>query len=242
MREAFVRTAAVLGTDALETLQNKHVAVFGLGGVGAACSETLARCGVGKLSLIDGDVVQESNLNRQLIALHSTIAQDKTEAAAARLKDINPDIRLSLYQLFFDGDSAQKVEIASCDYIVDAIDTVTSKLLIAQIARAHSIPIIACMGMGNKVDPAKLRFADIYDTSVCPLCREVRKLARKAGIDGLEVLFSTEKPVTHSALAMPGGRHVPGSVPFLPPVAGMMIAGKVILQLSGFSADSSAMR
>ena len=240
MRESLIRAEAVLGSEALAVLGKKHVAVFGLGGVGAACAEALARCGIGKLSLIDGDIVQESNLNRQLIALHSTIGQKKTEAAAARLRDINPEIELMLYQIVFDKDSVHDVDIASCDYIVDAIDTVTSKLLLARMAQTNHIRIISCMGMGNKVDPAKLRFADIHATSVCPLCRAMRQCTKKAGIVRLEVLYSTETPVSRNTFTTAGGRHAPGSVSFLPPIAGMMIAGRIILQLSGFSADSSA--
>lgn len=240
MSEIFVRAEAILGEEGIRALQKKKVAVFGLGGVGGAAAEALARGGIGHLMLIDHDIVQKSNINRQLIALHSTLGIQKTEAAARRLRDINPDIELSLYPVFFDAATQQDIPLDTCDYIIDAIDCVPSKLLLANSAAAYGISLLSCMGTANKTDPSKLRFSDIMQTSGCPLCRAVRQKCRKEGIKKLTVLFSPEEPQAAPMVDETSGRHCPGSLSFVPPVAGMMLAGRVILELSGYSSSKKA--
>lgn len=232
-KEQFIRSEAILGAEGQAALFKKTIAVFGVGGVGAACAETLARAGVGRLILVDSDTVQISNINRQLIALHSTVGIKKTEAASLRFKDINPDITLAAYPLFYDETTADTVDLSGCDYIIDAIDSVRSKVLLYRHAAALHVPVIASMGTGRKTDPSKFRFDDLFSTSVCPLCRTMRSLCRKEGIKRLEVLYSTEPPA--GACLQEDGRLSPGSLPFVPPVAGMMLAGRVILRLAGYS-------
>lgn len=240
MLDIFVRAQAILGKEGLEKLQSKTVAVLGLGGVGAAAAEALARGGIGHLMLVDHDTVQKSNINRQLIALHSTLGMPKTEAAAQRLRDINPGIRLSLYPLFIDESTMDAVPFAQCDYLLDAIDFVPSKLLVARFAQQHGIPHLACMGTASKVDPLALRFSDIMQTSGCPLCRSVRQKCRKEGIEHMQVLYSPETPVSAPVIDEASGRACPGSLSFVPPVAGMALAGRIILELSGYSSPSEA--
>lgn len=226
-----------MGKAGVEALQTKTVAVFGLGGVGGAAAEALARGGIGHLMLIDHDTIQPSNLNRQLIALYSTLGMQKTEAAALRLRDINPAIRLTLYPVFFDHLTMNTITLDACDYIIDAIDSVPSKLLLAKTALEKGIPLLSCMGTANKIDPSQLRFSDIMQTSGCPLCRAVRQKCRKEGISRLNVLYSPETPRSAPIMDETSGRHVPGSLPFVPPVAGMMLAGRVLLELSGYSSS-----
>lgn len=226
-----------MGKAGVEALQTKTVAVFGLGGVGGAAAEALARGGIGHLMLIDHDTIQPSNLNRQLIALHSNLGMQKTEAAALRLRDINPAIRLTLYPVFFDHSTMNTITLDACDYIIDAIDSVPSKLLLAKTALEKGIPLLSCMGTANKTDPSQLRFSDIMQTSGCPLCRAVRQKCRKEGISRLNVLYSPETPRSAPIMDETSGRHAPGSLPFVPPVAGMMLAGRVLLELSGYSSS-----
>ncbi len=240
MNDIFIRSEAILGIDGIRALQGKTVAVFGLGGVGGAAAEVLARGGIGHLMLIDHDVVQKSNINRQLIALHSTLGIKKTDAAARRLHDINPDMKLSLYPMFFDASTQRDIPLQQCDYIIDAIDCVPSKLLIAHLASAYGVPLVSCMGTANKTDPSQLRFSDIMRTSGCPLCRAVRQKCRKEGIEKLAVLYSPEPPQSAPIIDETSGRRCPGSLSFVPPVAGMMLAGRVILELSGYSASKQA--
>lgn len=235
MDNQFIRSEAMLGKDGIEQLNNSHVMVFGLGGVGAACAEALARGGVGHLTLIDNDTVQLSNLNRQLIALHSTLGMSKTQAAGNRIKDINPNIQLTLHPLFFSAETMGEINFTGVDYVIDVIDYVPSKLLLAAICQKDNIPLLSCMGTGNKTDPTRFRFTDIYNTSVCPLCRSMRQRCRKEGIQKLMVLYSTEPPIGH--YIHEECRLSPGSLSFVPPVAGMMLAGKAILYLSGYSSD-----
>ena len=232
MNEIFTRSAAALGEEAINSLQHKKVAIFGLGGVGAACAEALARGGVGHLMLIDNDKVQKSNINRQLIALHSTLGLYKTDVAMQRLKDINPNIALTPHPTFYNAESMD-IDLTGCDYIVDAIDSVASKIHLIKTAQALSIPLVSCMGTGNKLYPEQLVFADLFSTSVCPLCRVMRQRCRKEGINQVTVLYSTEEPKGKPVLD--GSRLAPGSVSFVPPVAGMMLAGKVIRKLLGYS-------
>lgn len=232
----FSRTELMLGKEALETFSHAHVAVFGVGGVGGACVEALVRAGIGELSVFDADTVSISNINRQLIALHSTVGLKKTEAAKTRALDINPALIFHANDVFYDAQSAAAYPLDAYDYIVDAIDTVSSKLLLIERAKAASVPIVCCMGTGNKVDPSRFRITDIERTSICPLARVMRAECRRRGIKGLRVLWSDEPPRTPPLTPEEHGRHIPGSVSFVPPVAGFLLAGEVLRMLAGIKA------
>ncbi len=229
MTEMFSRAALLLGEEGIKTLRDKTVMVFGLGGVGSFAAEALARGGIGTLILIDNDTVSESNLNRQLIALHSTIGQKKTAVTAARIHDICPATTVITYDLFYLPETADAVSFEGVDYIVDAIDTVSGKIEIAVRAAAANIPLISCMGTGNKLDPSRLTVTDIYKTETCPLAKVMRRELRKRNIEHLQVVYSTEPPI-HIAPDV-NGKVTPGSVSFVPPVAGFLAAGTVIRQL-----------
>lgn len=235
--DQFSRTELLLGESAMEKLKKARVAVFGLGGVGGYVAEALARSGVGALELIDHDDISLTNLNRQILATQDTIGMPKAEAAAQRAKAINPHIQAVARQIFYTPETAHQFDFTRYDYIVDAIDTVTGKLMLIKAAKEANTPIISSMGTGNKLDATAFRVADIYDTSVCPLARIMRKECRKRGIDSLKVVYSEEEPLC-PALSdgekeeMPEGRRaLPGSVAFVPAVAGLIIAGEVIKDL-----------
>ena len=242
MNEQFLRTQMLLGDDAMARLRRSHVAVFGLGGVGSYAVEALARSGVGELTLVDDDTVSVTNLNRQLEALHSTVGQDKTAAVAARCRDINPDIVLHPICARYDAAHREDFFAARYDYIIDAIDTVSSKLDLIQTALAREIPIICAMGTGNKTDPSLLRIDDISKTYNCSLARVMRKELRVRGIKHLRVLYSPELPAAPEALEAPppGRRSVPASLTWVPGCAGLMMAGDVILTLAGYEKEGSA--
>lgn len=220
----FERTELVLGADALEKLKNARVAVFGVGGVGGYVVEALARCGVGALDIFDKDTVAESNINRQIIALHSTVGLYKTDVMKARINDINPDCAVTAHRVFYTPDNAGGFDFSVYDHIVDAVDMVSAKIEIIVRAKATGVPVISCMGTGNKLDPARLEVADIYKTSVCPLARVMRAELKKRGVEGVKVVYSREEPKKT-------GQRTPGSVSFVPPVAGFIIAGEVIKDL-----------
>ena len=232
--DAFSRTALLLGDEGMEKLKNARVAVFGLGGVGGYVVEALARSGVGALELVDHDTVSATNINRQLLATVSTVGQPKAEAAKKRVLDINPHAQVTARCEFFHPDTAENFEFSAYTYVVDAIDTVTGKLALVTAAQAAGVPIISCMGTGNKLDPTKFQIADISKTSVCPLARIMRKECAKRGIRHLKVLFSTEDPIASAPVSalteeLPEGRRaLPGSVAFVPSVAGLILAGEVI--------------
>lgn len=221
----FDRTDRLIGKENRKKLQQCHVAVFGLGGVGSYVCEALARGGIGKLTIIDGDKIAESNINRQLYALHSTVGQFKTAVAHQRINDICADVSVTEYPIFFSAENAHTLDFSQFDYVVDAIDTVSSKLLIIELAKKADTPIISSMGTGNKLDPTAFTVTDIKKTSVCPLARVMRRELKIRGIDSLKVLFSTEQPKTTD------GERSPASISFVPPVAGMIIAGEVIKDL-----------
>lgn len=234
----FIRTEMLLGQNSTRHLSQCRVAVFGLGGVGSYTVEALARCGIGCLDLIDGDVVATSNINRQLYALHSTVGTPKTEVAKRRIADINPNAMVNCHYFFFDKTTADMLEFDSFDYVVDAIDTVTSKLLLAQICTEKSIPIISSMGTGNKLDATAFMVKDVFETEMCPLAKVMRRELRKRNINSLKVVYSEEvprKPEPSDMLAecTQSRRSVPGSVAFVPSVAGLIIAGEVIKDLLG---------
>ena len=236
MSEIFSRTQSLLGDEAMEKLKNARVAVFGVGGVGGYVAEALARCGVGNIELVDSDCVSPSNINRQIIALHSTVGEKKVEAAAARLKDINPDIKVSARAVFFLPETSEEFDFETYDYVVDCIDTVSGKMEIIKRAKACGVPIISSMGAGNKLDPTAFLVADIYETSVCPLAKTMRGLCRKNGIDNLNVVYSKEPPMT-PAIQIPkdeeSGKIPPASAIFAPAAAGLAIAYAVVKDIAG---------
>ena len=221
----------------MEKLSRARVAVFGLGGVGGYAVEALARSGVGALDLIDNDTVCLSNINRQIYATHATIGQYKTDVAAARIYDINPECKVHTYQTFFMPDTAKQFDFTAYDYVVDAIDTVTGKIELVMQASAVGTPIISAMGAGNKLDPTAFEVADIYKTTVCPLAKVMRYELRRRGIKKLKVVYSKEPPITpcreESDSAETERRRIPGSTAFVPSVAGLIIAGEVIKDLIG---------
>ncbi len=229
MQEEFSRAAMLIGEEGIALLRQKTVAVFGVGGVGSYAAEALARGGVGRLILIDNDVVSVSNINRQLIALHSTVGMPKTAVMATRIRDICPDTRVETHELFYLPETADRLPFDGWDYIVDAIDTVSGKLELAVRAKAAGVPLISCMGTGNKLDPTRLTVTDIYKTDTCPLAKVLRRELKKRGIDRLQVVYSTEPPLTPQTTD--GEKRVPGSVSFVPPAAGLIAAGTVIKAL-----------
>lgn len=225
----FSREELIIGKENVDKLNSKKVAVFGIGGVGSYVVEGLARAGIQKFILIDNDVVAESNINRQLIALHSTIGMSKVEVAKNRILDINPSAEIEIRQEFYSKDTNNWMD-NSIDYIVDAIDTVSSKLDLIEQAKALNIPIISCMGTGNKLDPTRFEVVDISKTSVCPLAKVMRKELKNRGIKNVKVLYSKEEPI--KAIADDAnGKHAPGSISFVPSVAGLIIAGEVVKDL-----------
>ena len=232
MSEQFTRTELLYGKESTEIFKKSRVAVFGIGGVGGYTAEALARCGIGTLDLIDSDKVVESNLNRQIIALHSTIGMYKVDAAKQRIHDINPDCTVNTYKTFYLPETADEFDFTQYDYVVDAIDTVTGKIGLITQAKSCGTPIISAMGAGNKLDPSRFEVADIYSTSVCPLAKVMRKELRVRGIDSLKVVYSKEVPLTplSSSETDPSSsrRQTPGSTPFTPSVAGLIIASEVI--------------
>ena len=239
MLEQFLRTEMLLGSEALTRLQSARVAVFGLGGVGGYAVEALARSGVGSLDLIDSDTVSVSNLNRQILATHSTVGMLKVDAARNRVLDINPACNVKTWPVFYTPDTADSFDFTQYDYIVDAIDTVTGKLALVERAKAAGTPIICCMGTGNKLDASAFQVADISKTAMCPLARVMRRELSKRGIRHLKVVYSQEEALTPTGweeeAAALGKRQIPGSVAFVPGAAGLLLAGEVVRDLTGFS-------
>ena len=228
--ERLSRTENLIGKSALERLKNAKVAVFGVGGVGGYVVEALARSGVGELHLIDKDVVSESNINRQIIALYSTLGKPKTEVMAARVKDINPDVLVHVHNVFFLPENASEFDFSQFDYVVDAIDTVAGKIALIEQAKKAGVPVISAMGAGNKLDATAFEVADIAKTSVCPLARVMRRELKKRGIEHVKVVYSKEQPITQGQ-PTDEGKPVPASIAFVPSVAGLIIAGEVIKDL-----------
>ena len=237
MDKALSRTRMLLGEEAMARLAAARVAVFGLGGVGGYAVEALARSGVGALDLIDSDALSLSNRNRQLLATEATLGRSKAEVAAERVRSINPDCRVRCRELFYLPETRDQFDFHDYDYVVDAIDTVTGKLALIEAAREAGTPIISSMGTGNKLDPTAFRVADITETAVCPLARIMRKELKKRGIEHLKVVYSREKPLEPTERLRPaeeaGRRDIPGSVAFVPSVAGMILAGEVVKDLTG---------
>ena len=239
MREEFSRAALLLGEEALQRLGKAHVAVFGVGGVGSFCCEALARAGIGSLSLFDSDTVARSNINRQIIALQSTVGRPKTEVMAERISDINPAAAVVSHPVFYSAENAEDFPLERYDFIVDAIDTVAGKIAIIEKANEAGVPVISSMGAGNKTDPTAFKVADLYDTSVCPLAKVMRKECKKRALKNVKVVYSTEKAVKQKSTpdsddVNPCRRSTPGSLSFVPSVAGLIIAGEVIKDVSGY--------
>lgn len=234
--ERFSRTALLLGDEGMERLKNAHVLVFGLGGVGSYAVEALARAGIGRLTIVDSDEVSETNINRQLIALSSTVGRHKTEVTAARIAEINPDCAVTAVREFFTPETAENWDLSRYDYIADAIDTVKSKLFLASAAQEMNIPIISCMGMGNRLDATKITVSDISKTQGDGLARTMRKELRARGVKKLKCVWSTEEAIKASAdEALPEGcsrRSLPGSVSFVPGAAGLIMAGEIIKDIA----------
>ena len=225
----YTRTELMIGKDAVERLKGSHVAVFGVGGVGGYAAEALARAGVGELTLIDPDCVSPSNINRQIIALNSTVGQKKVEAMRDRIFDINPECRVLALPVFYSKDNEDEVDFSAFDYIIDAIDTVKSKIAIIIRAKRLGIKVISSMGAGNKLDPTRFRVADISKTEVDPLARAVRQSLRREGIYSLKVVYSNEPPVGERA------EGAPGSISFVPGAVGLILAGEVIKDISEYN-------
>lgn len=234
MSERFLRTQMLLGTEAMEKLRTSRVAVFGLGGVGGHAAEALARCGIENFDLFDSDTVSESNINRQLVALGSTVGRLKTEVLAERMRDINPSVSVNCRNVFYLPENADEFPLSEYSYVVDCIDTVSAKIELAVRAEKEGVPIISSMGTGNKLDPTALRISDVYSTSMCPLARVMRRELKARGVKRLKVVWSEEKalkpilPNTHD-----DERPVPGSTSFVPSVAGLLLASFVVRDLAG---------
>ena len=239
MADQYSRTELLLGEEGVARLREAAVMIFGVGGVGSHCIEALARSGIGRLVLIDNDAVSITNINRQSIAYHSTIGRMKTDVMRERIRDIDPSIRVTTYETFVLPDNLGEILDAEpeVDYVVDAIDTVSAKIALAEETLKRGIPLISSMGTGNKLHPELFEIADLADTSVCPLCRVMRRELKQRGITHLNVLYSKEKPVDVSGRSTDedsgARRSIPGSVSFVPPVAGLLIAGEVIRTLAG---------
>ena len=235
MSNQFSRTALLIGEESIEKLKKMRVAVFGVGGVGGFVVEALARAGVGNLDLVDNDRVSLTNLNRQIIALHSTIGKSKVQVAKARAMDINPEINVKVYETFYLPETADQFDFTQYDYVVDAIDTVSGKLMLVEQAHRVKTPIISAMGAGNKLDATAFEVADISKTSVCPLAKVMRRELKKRGIYHLKVVYSKEQPLTPGQSEETKGstkRPVPGSISFVPSVVGLILAGEVIKDLT----------
>ena len=237
MVHEFSRTELLIEKEGLERLRNATVMVLGVGGVGSHCIEALARSGVGTLILVDNDTVSLTNINRQSIAYLSTVGEYKTKLMKSRIEDINPEAKVYTHETFVLQDNLSQLFDRKVNYIVDAIDTVTAKLALVEYAKGHEIPIISCMGTGNKLHPELFEIADITKTSVCPLCKVMRKELKNRGIHHLKVLYSKEKPVDiadkETGEDKGQRRALPGSISFVPPVAGLLIAGQVIREIAG---------
>ena len=248
MLNQFSRTELLLGKDNMERLANARVAVFGVGGVGGYTVEALARSGVGTLDLIDDDKVCLTNINRQILATRSTVGKYKVDVARDRILDINPHAVVNTYKTFYMPDNAEQFDFTQYDYVVDAVDTVTAKLEIIMRAKEAGVPVISCMGAGNKLDPTQFHVADIYKTTMCPLAKVMRRELKKRGVKKLKVVYSTENPVKPlenmenscktGCVCPPGTTHkctdrraIPGSISFVPSVAGLILAGEVIKDL-----------
>lgn len=236
MQERLIRTEMLLGSDAMERLHTARVAVFGVGGVGGYVAEALARSGVGTIDLIDSDRVSESNINRQIIALNSTVGQYKVDVMRERIRDINPQIQVNAFQCLYLPETRDVFDFGSYSYIADAVDTVTAKIELVMQAKEYHVPIISSMGAGNKLNPAAFEVTDIYRTSMCPLAKVMRRELKKRGVQRLKVVYSKEEPlkplIEEQAPEGSSRRSIPGSIAFVPSVAGLIMAGEIIKDIA----------
>lgn len=239
--DILTRTEILIGKENIEKLKNSSVIIFGVGGVGSFCVEAIARCGVSNIHIVDDDTISITNINRQIIATHSTIGKDKTEVVKQRILDINPNANVTISKIFYTKDTVNTIDLSKYDYVIDAIDTISSKILLVEEATKLNIPIISSMGTGNKLDPTKFVVSDIYKTSMCPLAKVMRYELKKRGIKKLKVVYSTEKPIKPAPINIDENakstspfrdtnkrRETPGSISFVPSVAGLIIASQVI--------------
>ena len=224
MNERFIRTELLLGKEKLDILKNRHVAIFGVGGVGGYVCEALVRSGIGRFTIVDRDTVNESNINRQIIALSSTVGRAKVDVMKERMQDINPEVIVDAHEVFFLPENSGEFDFASYDYVVDAVDTVTAKIQIITAAKEAGVPVISSMGAGNKLDPTKFRISDIAKSSVCPLAKVMRRELKNRGITDVKCVYSVEEAIKHEGTDV-------GSVAFVPSVAGLMIAAEVVRDL-----------
>lgn len=231
----FSRAELLLGEESLEKLRSARVALFGIGGVGSFAAEALARGGVGHITLVDGDTVSITNINRQLIALHSTVGKEKTAVMAERIADISPETEVETYPVVYGAENRDLLDFSTYDYVIDAIDTVTSKLILIEEAKKAGVPVISCMGTGNKFHPERFEVTDISKTSVCPLAKVMRKELKVRGIKNVKVVYSKEEPRKPAESTETGKRQIPGSLSFVPPVAGLLLAGEVIRHIAGIT-------
>ena len=231
----FSRAELLLGEEALEKLRSARVALFGIGGVGSFAAEALARGGVGHITLVDGDTVSITNINRQLIALHSTVGKEKTAVMAERIADISPETEVETYPVVYGAENRDLLDFSTYDYVIDAIDTITSKLILIEEAKKAGVPVISCMGTGNKFHPERFEVTDISKTSVCPLAKVMRKELKVRGIKNVKVVYSKEEPQKPAESPETGKRQIPGSLSFVPPVAGLLLAGEVIRHIAGIT-------
>ncbi len=231
MNELYQRTEMLIG-DKIDVIKNAKVIVFGVGGVGGCVVEAFARAGIGNIAIVDCDVLSPTNLNRQLLATLDTIGKNKTEVAASRIKSINENCNVEIFNLFFNEQTKDEIDLSKYDYIVDAIDTVSSKLLLVKTAQQLGVPIISCMGTGNKLG-CNFEVTDVFKTSVCPLAKVMRKELKSIGVKSLKVVYSKEEPRIPRNTPTENGRHVPASISYAPSIAGFMLAGEVVRDLIG---------
>lgn len=235
MSEQFIRTLALIGREGLERLQNSKVLVAGIGGVGGYTAEALVRAGIGSIDLVDMDTISVTNINRQIIALHSTVGRKKVEVMRERLLDINPDVKVGTYDIFLDNETIKQLTLTDYDYVADAVDTVSAKIMLISLCSDAGVPIISSMGTGNKTDPTQFRVDKIKDTIGCPLARIMRKELRKRGLENTSVVWSPEEPKAQAVETgeMKGHGPAPGTLSFVPGVAGLVLAGNIIKKLAG---------
>lgn len=238
MNERFIRTELIFGEAGMNRLAKSRIAVFGVGGVGGHCAQALARAGVGAVDVFDDDVVSITNINRQAVAMTSTLGRPKVEVIRDQIMDINPEIQVKCHRLFYTPENADEIDLSVYDYVIDAIDTVKAKVELICRCKAQGIPVISAMGAGNKLDPTRFEVEDLSKTSVCPLCRVMRAQLKKRGIKKHKVVYSREEPLRIVAEET-AGRHAPGSVSFVPPVVGFIIAGEAIRDIAGGAKDNA---
>lgn len=231
MDNRFARNEMLIKREGQEALSAASVIVFGVGGVGSSAVESLARSGIGHFTLVDSDVVDVTNINRQLLAVTDTVGKPKVSVQAERIRAINPEAEVQEKQMFYLPENADEIDLSKYDYIIDAIDTVSAKLELIVRAKQAGVPIISCMGTGNKLHPEQLLVSDIYKTKVCPLCRVMRRELKKRGVETLKVIYSEEIPIEPGGARTEEGRTIPGSMPFVPPAAGFLMASQVVLDL-----------